>query len=87
MIEKLVSKVVLMIGSTMPSQEANIRNNRYIAKSLSDVKRIFRTKQSAQVMFLGVVASDGKKMALHYFKLVEKVGEIYYKALRHKILP
>ena len=62
----------------------NRRNNRYIAKSLSDVKGIFRTKHPA----LGVLTSDGKKMPLHFFKPVEKVGaEVYYKDLRYKVLP
>ena len=39
-------------------------------------------------MVLGVVMFDGKKMPLHFFKPVEKVGaEVYYKVLRYKVLP
>lgn len=66
----------------------NRRNDRYIAQSRSEVKGIFRTKHPAQVMVLGVVASDGKKMPLHFFKPGEKVNtEVYYKVLRYKVLP
>ena len=49
---------------------------------------MFRTKHPAQVMVLGVVASDGRKMDPFFFKPNEKIGtEAYYKALRWTILP
>ena len=45
-------------------------------------------RKLAQVMVLGVVASNGKKMPLHFFKPGEKVNtEVYYKVLRYKVLP
>ena len=66
----------------------NCRNDLYIAKSLSDMTEIFRTKQLMQVMVLGVVASDEKKTPLHFFKSVEKMGaEAYFKVLWYKVFP
>lgn len=59
-----------------------------IGTSLEEVQGVFRTKHPQQVMVLGVVASDGKKMPPYFFKLNEKVGaEVYYKVLRYKVLP
>lgn len=66
----------------------NRRNDRYLAKSIEDVKGTFRTKHPAQIMVLGVVASDGKKMPPYFFKPGERVGaEVYYKVLRYHVLP
>ena len=66
----------------------NRQNDRYLAASRAEVKGIFRTKHPAQVMVLGVVASNGKKMPPYFFKPGEKVGaESYYKVLRYHVLP
>uniref|UniRef100_A0A0K2TFA8 Uncharacterized protein n=1 Tax=Lepeophtheirus salmonis TaxID=72036 RepID=A0A0K2TFA8_LEPSM len=57
-------------------------------RSRAHVKRTFRAKHPAQVMVLGVVASDGSKMATYFFKANEKVDmDTYYKVLRYPILP
>jgi len=66
----------------------NRRNDRYLAKSIADFEGTFRTKHPAQIMVLGVLASDGKKMLAHFFKSEERVGaEVYYKVLRYHVLP
>jgi hypothetical protein len=52
----------------------------------ADVKDTFRTKHPAQVMVLGVVASDGKKMLPFFFKPGEGVGaDAYCKVLRYHV--
>jgi len=43
-------------------QVYNQRNDRYLAGSTEEVKRVFWMKHPALVMVLGVLASDGKKM-------------------------
>lgn len=69
-------------------QVYNRRNDRYLAQSTDQVKGVFRTKHPAQVMVMGVLASDGKKMPPFFFKAGEKIGtEVYYKVLRYTILP
>jgi len=66
----------------------NRRNGRFLAKSIQEVERTFRTKHPAQVMVLGVVASDGKKMPPFFFKPGERVGaDAYYRVLRYHVLP
>jgi inhibitor of nuclear factor kappa-B kinase subunit alpha len=69
-------------------QVYNRRNDRYIAGSTAEVEGVYRTKHPAQVMVLGVLASDGKKMPPYFFKVGEKVtSEVYYKVLRYVVLP
>lgn len=64
------------------------RNDLFIAKVPSEVNKVFRTKSPAQVMMLGVVASDGNMMPLHFFNSEEKVGsDIHYDVLRYKVCP
>ena len=69
-------------------QVYNRQNDRYIAKSIEEVKGTFRTKHPAQVMVLGVLASDGCRMAPYFFKAHEKINsDVYYRVLRYHILP
>ena len=66
----------------------NRRNDRYLAATRAEVQGIYRTKHPAQIMVLGVVASDGKKMPPFFFKPAERVGaDSYYKVLRYHVLP
>ena len=66
----------------------NRRNGRFLAKSKEEVEGTFRTKHPAQVMVLGVVGADGKKMPPYFFKPGERVGaDSYYKVLRYHVLP
>ncbi len=66
----------------------NRPNDRYLAESIADVKGTFRTKHPTKVMVLCVVASEGNKIPLFFFKLGEKVGaDVYYKVLRYHVLP
>ena len=50
----------------------NRQNDRYLAKSKDEVKGIVRTKHPAQIIVLGVIASDGKKMPPYFFEPGEK---------------
>ncbi|XP_014780575.1 uncharacterized protein LOC106876512 [Octopus bimaculoides] len=66
----------------------NRRNDRFIAKSTAEVKGTFKTKHPAQVMVFGVVASDGKKMPIKFYKADEKINvNTSYKTLRYQVLP
>eukprot|EP00095_Tigriopus_kingsejongensis_P010943 maker-scaffold234_size243041-snap-gene-1.28 protein:Tk10943 transcript:maker-scaffold234_size243041-snap-gene-1.28-mRNA-1 annotation:"hypothetical protein EAG_00300" len=69
-------------------QVYNRRNDRFIAGSPEEVKGVFRTKHPAQVMVMGVLASDGKKMPPNCFRVGEKIGaNEYYKVLSYTVLP
>ena len=69
-------------------QVYNRRNDRWLAESKEEVKGVFRTKHPQQIMVLGVVASDGRKMPPYMFKPKEKIDQhVYYKVLRYTILP
>ncbi|XP_014788330.1 uncharacterized protein LOC106882239 [Octopus bimaculoides] len=50
------------------------RNDRSIAKPTAEIKGTFKTKHPAQVMAFGVVASDGKKMPIKFYKADEKIN-------------
>ena len=65
----------------------NCCNDWHIAQARSEIKGIFKTKNPVQVMVFGVVASDGKKMPLNFFKPGEKVNtKVYYKVLRFLLI-
>ncbi|QQP40763.1 Uncharacterized protein FKW44_014916 [Caligus rogercresseyi] len=65
----------------------NRRNDRFLAETRGQVEGYYRTKHPAQVMVLGIVASDGNKMPPHFFRPNEKVNsDVYYKVLRYKVL-
>lgn len=69
-------------------QVVNRRNDRFLAQTTEGVKGGYRTKHPQQVMVLGVVASDGKKMPPYMFKPKEKIDQhVYYKVLRYTVLP
>ncbi|QQP33105.1 Putative transposable element [Caligus rogercresseyi] len=60
----------------------NRRNDRFLAETRGQVEGYYRTKHPAQVMVLGIVASDGNKMPPHFFRPNEKVNsDVYYKVL------
>ncbi|XP_014772885.1 uncharacterized protein LOC106871098 [Octopus bimaculoides] len=64
------------------------RNDRFIAKPTAEVKGTFKIKHPAQVMAIGVVASDGKKIPIKFYKADEKINvNTYYKTLRYQVLP
>jgi len=66
----------------------NRRNDRWIAIDKDDVQGICTTKHPQQVMVLGVLSSDGKRMPPIFFAKDEKCNaEVYYKLLRYKVLP
>ena len=89
-LKKSVRTVIIFSDEKIFTVDAvvNRRNDRYLAESLADVKGTYRTKHPAQVMMLGVVASDGKKMPPYFFKPGERVNaDAYYKVLRYHVLP
>ena len=47
------------------------RNDRYIVQPIEEVMGVFRTKHPAQVMVLGVLASDERRMP-PYFLVPER---------------
>ncbi|QQP35714.1 Uncharacterized protein FKW44_024007, partial [Caligus rogercresseyi] len=60
----------------------NRRNDRFLAETRGQVEGYYRTKHPAEVMVLGIVASDGNKMPPHFFRPNEKVNsDVYYKVL------
>lgn len=48
------------------------RNDIFITESKADVKGTFRTKYPYQVIAFGIVASDGKKKPIKFYKPNEK---------------
>ena len=46
----------------------NRQNDRFVARCPAEVKPMWRTKNPASAMCLGVVGSDGRQMPLHWFE-------------------
>ncbi len=66
----------------------NRRKDHWIALDQDDVKGICKTKHPQQVMVLGILASDGKRMNPIFFAKDEKCNaKVYYCILRYKVLP
>ncbi len=56
-------------------QVYNRRNDRWIGESPEEVQGIFRMKHPQQVMVLGVLTSDGRRMPPYFFGPGEKVNK------------
>jgi len=66
----------------------NSRNDRFVTKNKSDVIPVMRTKHPASTMALGIIASNGKKMPVHFFPQGMRVGAAeYLDVLQTKIKP
>lgn len=66
----------------------NAQNDRFVAESTQDVPPHLETKHPAGAMALGVVASDGKAMPLHWFPNGLKINQnVYLEVLRDVIKP
>ena len=52
----------------------NQRNDQFLAKSIEDAVATFHTKHPVQIMVLGVMASNGKKMPPYFLSLRKKLG-------------
>ncbi len=82
--KKLLSRMKKEPGSTVQifsdkkaltmDQVRNSRNDRWLAKSPKEVPPINKTKFSASVMMLSIVASDGKRIDPHWFEKGVKVN-------------
>lgn len=69
-------------------QTHNRQNDRWLAKEKGDVPVVFRTKNPASVMTLGVISSQGHVMPPHFFSPKETVNtEVYLSVLEDKIKP
>ncbi len=67
------------------NQNHNCLNDRWIAIDRSDIKGIYKTKHPQQVMVLGIIASNGKRMP-PIFNSTERLNkEKYYSILRYKV--
>jgi hypothetical protein len=51
-------------------------------ETTEEVEGVFHSKNPAQIMMLGIVTSDGRKMPPFFFKPGEKIGADCYKVLR-----
>ncbi|QQP49227.1 Transposable element tcb2 transposase, partial [Caligus rogercresseyi] len=62
--------------------DRNRRNDRWICREASEVPMVFRTKNPAAVMVLGVISSEGHVMPPHFFEPKQKVNqEVYLEVL------
>ena len=70
------------------NQFHNRRNDHWLALDQDDVEGICTSKQPQQVMVLGIITSEGKRMLPIFFNKNEKcTAGVYYKLLRYKVLP
>ncbi|QQP39549.1 Transposable element tcb2 transposase [Caligus rogercresseyi] len=56
----------------------NRQNGRWICREASEVPMVFRTKNPAAVMVLGVISSEGHVMPPHFFDPKQKVNQEVY---------
>ncbi len=65
----------------------NSRNDRFLTSSRSNIPAVYRTKNPASSMKLGVMASTGEVMPIHFFAKGEKVNTaVCMKVLEQKII-
>ncbi|QQP53454.1 Transposable element tcb2 transposase, partial [Caligus rogercresseyi] len=69
-------------------RNSNRRNGRWICRDPKDVPMVFRTKNPASIMVLGVICSNGSVMPPHFFCPKEKVNtEVYLNVLKTVVVP
>ncbi len=69
-------------------KKRNRQNDRWICKEPSEVPMVFRSKNPASVMVLGVISSQGHVMPPHFFRPKEKVNQqVYLEVLQDVIKP
>ncbi|QQP53248.1 Transposable element tcb2 transposase, partial [Caligus rogercresseyi] len=59
-------------------KKRNRQNDRWICREASEVLMVFRTKNPAAVMVLGVISSEGHVMPPHFFEPKQKVNQEVY---------
>ncbi|QQP39315.1 Transposable element tcb2 transposase [Caligus rogercresseyi] len=59
-------------------KKRNRQNDRWICREASEVPMVFRTKNPAAVMVLGVISSEGHVMPPHFFEPKQKVNQEVY---------
>ncbi len=66
----------------------NCQNSRWICQDPADVPVVFRSKNPAGVMVLGVISSEGNIMPPHFFPQGLKVNQdMYLDVLRDVVVP
>ncbi len=69
-------------------QAYNRRNDRWVGPREAEAMPVMRTKHPQGVMALGVIASDGQKMPLHFFEAGLKINtEEYLKVMQDVVGP
>ncbi|QQP35845.1 Transposable element tcb2 transposase [Caligus rogercresseyi] len=69
-------------------KKRNRQNDRWICREASEVPMVFRTKNPAAVMVLGVISSEGHVMPPHFFEPKQKVNqEVYLEVLSNVVKP
>ncbi|QQP41963.1 Transposable element tcb2 transposase [Caligus rogercresseyi] len=68
-------------------QKRNRQNDRWICREATEVPMVFRTKNPAAVMVLGVISSEGHVMPPHFFEPKQKVNqEVYLEVLLSNVV-
>ncbi len=66
----------------------NKQNSRWICKDPAAVPMVFRTKNPAAVMVLGVISSKGDVTPPHFFSVGPKINQkVYLKVLEEVVVP
>ncbi len=69
-------------------RSCNRQNTRWICKDPADVPMVFRTKNPAAVMVLGVISSEGHVMPPHFFSVGLKINaEVYLAVMKDVVVP
>ncbi|QQP54113.1 Transposable element tcb2 transposase, partial [Caligus rogercresseyi] len=66
------------LDTSAASKDMATDNDRWICREASEVPMVFRTKNPAAVMVLGVISSEGHVMPPHFFEPKQKVNQEVY---------
>ncbi|QQP52332.1 Transposable element tcb2 transposase [Caligus rogercresseyi] len=66
------------LDTSAASKDMATDNDRWISREASEVPVVFRTKNPAAVMVLGVISSEGHVMPPHFFEPKQKVNQEVY---------
>jgi len=66
----------------------NRQNDRWICQDPEDVPMVYRSKNPASIMVLGVVSSEGDVMVPHFFEVGLKINQqVYLEVLQDVVVP
>ncbi|QQP36657.1 Transposable element tcb2 transposase, partial [Caligus rogercresseyi] len=66
------------LDTSAASKDMATDNDRWICREASEVPMVFRTKNPAAVMVVGVISSEGHVMPPHFFEPKQKVNQEVY---------